>query len=150
ARMRLTADSTDKDPVTASPARVTLAAPARVTPASPPPVAPAASASAPAPAPAPVAPASPPPLPGAGERAIPVQMHDERTYVDDEPPGAMPKLAVPVGEFGDDAGTELEPAKLRIAYEQSTIKRDAASALLGIPEAPLTVVKQPPVEILLG
>jgi hypothetical protein len=128
ARMPLRADPTDKDPAAAVPARVTPASPAPVAPASP----------------------APPPIPAAAKRAIPVEMHDEKTHVDDEPPGAMPKLAVPVGEFGDDAGTELEPAKLRIAYEQSTIKRDAASALLGIPEPPLTVVKQPPVEILLG
>ena len=57
-------------------------------------------------------------------------------------------LTVPVGEF-DHGGTLLDKSKLRVAYEQSTIKRDAASALLGIAEQPETVVKAPPVEMLL-
>ncbi len=63
-------------------------------------------------------------------------------------PGSSPRLAVPVGEF-DNAGTLLEQDKLRIAYEQSTIKRDAASAVLGIAEPSETLVKSPPVGILL-
>jgi hypothetical protein len=42
-----------------------------------------------------------------------------------------PRLAVPVGEF-DHVETVLEPDKRRIAHGQATIKRDAASALLGI------------------
>ncbi len=67
----------------------------------------------------------------------------EETEVD---PGAH--LAVPIGEF-DRGATGIEQAKLRIAYEQSTIKRDAASSLLGIAEQPLTVVKETPVEVLL-
>lgn len=58
-------------------------------------------------------------------------------------------LTVPVGEF-DHGGTLLEQDKLRVAYEQATIKRDAASVLLAIPEAPLTTVKEMPVELLLG
>jgi hypothetical protein len=45
--------------------------------------------------------------------------------------GDPPRLAVPVGEF-DHAETVLEPDKRRIAHGQATIKRDAASALLGI------------------
>jgi hypothetical protein len=58
-------------------------------------------------------------------------------------------LTVPIGEFSTGT-TNIEHDKRRIAYEQSTIKRDTASALLEIPEQPLTVVKDPPVEILLG
>jgi len=76
--------------------------------------------------------------------ALPPDESGESTEVD---PNAH--LTVPVGEF-DHGGTLLEQDKLRIAYEQSTIKRDAASALLGLPEQPLTVVKAPPVEVLLG
>lgn len=68
----------------------------------------------------------------------------EATEVD---PGAH--LAVPIGEF-DQPSTLLDQDKLRIAYEQSTFKRDAANALLQIPEPPITTVKEPPVEILLG
>jgi len=98
----------------------------------------------------PPTPAAPPPIPAAARRAPVVETVEEQTTVDEGPPGAMPKLAVPVGEFGDDIGTELEPAKLRIAHEQATIKRDAASALLQIAEPPITIVKQPPVEVLLG
>jgi hypothetical protein len=45
--------------------------------------------------------------------------------------GDPPRLAVPVGEF-DHAETVLEQGKRRIAHAQATIKRDAASALLGI------------------
>ncbi len=57
---------------------------------------------------------------------------------------------VPRGEFEPGGGgTMIERDKLRIAYEQSTIKRDAANALLGIPEQPQTVVKSPSVEVLL-
>ena len=41
------------------------------------------------------------------------------------------RLAVPVGEF-DHAETVLDQDKRRIAHAQATIKRDAASALLGI------------------
>ncbi|HMG24714.1 MAG TPA: hypothetical protein VK607_25430, partial [Kofleriaceae bacterium] len=43
------------------------------------------------------------------------------------------RRAVPVGEF-DHTQTVLEQGKLRIAHAQSTIKRDAASALLGLAE----------------
>src|SRR5262249_5223081 len=48
-------------------------------------------------------------------------------------PGASEpsRLAVPVGEF-DHTETVLEQDKRRIAHGQATIKRDAASALLGI------------------
>ncbi len=56
---------------------------------------------------------------------------------------------VPRGEFDHHAGTDLERDKLRIAHEQSTMKRDAASALLSIAEQPETTVKPQPVEVLL-
>ena len=55
---------------------------------------------------------------------------------------------VPRGEF-DDSSTSVEQDKLRIGHAQATIKRDAANALLGIPEPPLTQVKPTPVEVLL-
>ncbi len=59
-------------------------------------------------------------------------------------------LAVPVGEFeGGGGGTLLEPDKMRIAHSQATIKRDASNAILNVAEAPLTVVKETPVEVLL-
>ncbi|HEX3480981.1 MAG TPA: hypothetical protein VHT91_38455, partial [Kofleriaceae bacterium] len=45
--------------------------------------------------------------------------------------GDPPRRAVPVGEF-DPGQTVLEQDKLRIAHAQATVKRDAASALLGI------------------
>lgn len=66
----------------------------------------------------------------------------------DDETDADSKLTVPVGEF-DDSSTFLEKDKLQIAHAQSTIKRDAASALLGIAEPHLTQVKPPPVEMLL-
>ena len=72
---------------------------------------------------------------------------DESAEATEVDPGAH--LTVPIGEF-DQPSTLLDQEKLRHAYEQATIKRDAASALLEIPEPPLTVVKEPPVEILLG
>jgi predicted nucleic acid-binding Zn-ribbon protein len=62
---------------------------------------------------------------------------------------ASPQYAVPVGEF-DSAPTELDQEKRRIAYEQGTIKRDPSNALLGIADGPQTVVKEPPVEVLLA
>jgi hypothetical protein len=45
--------------------------------------------------------------------------------------GDPPRLAVPVGEF-DHGQIVMEQDKLRTAHAQATIKRDAASALLGI------------------
>lgn len=87
--------------------------------------------------PPPMLPAKPP------VSALPPDESGEATEVD---PNAH--LTVPVGEF-DHGGTLLDKDKLRVAYEQSTIKRDAASALLGIAEQPETVVKAPPVEMLL-
>src|SRR5262249_54573950 len=62
-------------------------------------------------------------------------------------PGGM-QGSVPRGEF-EASGTLLDKSKLRIAYEQSTIKRDAANALLGVAEQPQTIVKETPVEVLL-
>ncbi len=66
------------------------------------------------------------------------------------PPPAMPPpdlasastLAVPVGEFGAGA-TRVDADKLHVAHEQSTIKRDAAGAILGMAEH-LTAVKPTP------
>ena len=58
------------------------------------------------------------------------------------------KRAVPVGEF-EDGNTLLEKDKLRIAHSQATIKRDVANSILNVAEAPLTVVKPTPVEVLL-
>jgi hypothetical protein len=55
---------------------------------------------------------------------------------------------VPRGEF-EAAGTHVEEDKRRIAYEQSTLKRDAANAILHIAEQPETKVKAQPVEVLL-
>ena len=68
------------------------------------------------------------------------------------PMQAMPAVAtapVPRGEF--DAGDVAadNDAKLRAHYVQATMKRDAAEALLGIPSPPATVVRAPPVELLL-
>lgn len=57
---------------------------------------------------------------------------------------------VPRGEFDTGKGTDVERDKLRIAHEQSTMKRDAASALLQIAEQPETKVKPQPVEVLLA
>jgi len=93
--------------------------------------------------------AVPPPLPLSRFTRPPLVVVDEPLLetIPEDWPGSMPPLAVPVGEF-DHSGT-LEEDKLRIAYEQSTLKRDAASALLGISEPPRTVVKAPPVGILL-
>ncbi len=59
-----------------------------------------------------------------------------------------PHLAVPVGEF-DSSSTVLEHDKRRLSHEQATIARDPANAVLGIAEPPLTVVKEPPIEVLL-
>lgn len=56
---------------------------------------------------------------------------------------------VPRGEFDHGNVTDIERDKLRIAHEQSTMKRDAASALLAIPEQPETTVRPQPVEVLL-
>ena len=98
--------------------------------------------------------AVPPPIPAA--RPVPridfVTPDDSETFVEDGPPGAMPALAVPVGEFdhGGFAGTEIEADKLRVQFEQSTMKRDAANAILGLPEPALTAVRATPVEVLLG
>ncbi|MDQ3367185.1 MAG: hypothetical protein M3680_17315, partial [Myxococcota bacterium] len=102
-------------------------------------------------------PTLPPPTPPRRVRAAavvaPLAPLDSDDEPDDEPVEATEvdpnaHLTVPVGEF-DHGATPAEPAKLRISYEQSTMKRDAATALLGMPEAPLTVVKETPVEMLL-
>lgn len=58
------------------------------------------------------------------------------------------QLAVPVGEF-DHGQTILEQDKLRVAYTQATIKRDAASALLGLAEPVPGAAKPQPGELLI-
>jgi hypothetical protein len=122
-------------------------------PTAPPPIPVAAAAGASGrtrlPLPPDVAPPAPPrvTLPPV-ERTPPVIVDDSLTIPEAVPPVA-PKLAVPVGEF--DSGVQtLDDDKLRVAYHQATIKRDAASALLQIPEAPQTVVKAPATEVILG
>ena len=92
-------------------------------------------------------PPRPPPIARSAPPSIATARPDESGEATEVDPNAH--LTVPVGEF-EDGGTLLEQDKLRIAYEQSTIKRDAAHALLGMPEQPLTVVRAPSVEILLG
>jgi hypothetical protein len=59
-----------------------------------------------------------------------------------EPDASAAQLAVPVGEF-DHGQTVIEQDKLRAAYSQATIVRDAASALLGI-AAPSPPAPPPP------
>jgi prefoldin subunit 5 len=63
-------------------------------------------------------------------------------------PDAAPRLAVPVGEF-DHGQMIVEQDKLRVAYTQATIKRDAASALLGLAEPAPPAGKPPPAELLI-
>ena len=53
-----------------------------------------------------------------------------------EPPAdrtSDPNLAVPVGEFDSGVAT-IDEGRLKVAYSQATVKRDAAEALLQIPE----------------
>ncbi|TMQ04535.1 MAG: hypothetical protein E6J90_51235 [Deltaproteobacteria bacterium] len=90
------------------------------------------------PAPSAPAPASAaPPSAATGDDGAPGTPSDPRS-----------RLAVPVGEF-DHGETVLEKDKLRIAHAQATIKRDAANALLGLPE-PAPAARPSPAEILLG
>jgi prefoldin subunit 5 len=70
----------------------------------------------------------------------------EARFADLGPTDTAPRLAVPVGEFDHDQ-TILEQDKLRVAYTQATIKRDAAGALLGLAEPAPPAVK--PVELLI-
>jgi prefoldin subunit 5 len=92
--------------------------------------------------------AVPPPVPPQRAFRAPPVVDDPSETIPEDHPGAMPRLVVPVGEF-DHAGTALEQDKLRIAYEQSTLKRDPASAILGLAEPSETQVKSPPVQVLL-
>ncbi len=101
----------------------------------------------PLPAPPTGTPARPPPIAQSKPPPITHAKPDDSGEATEVDPTAH--LTVPVGEF-DHGGTLLDKDKLRVAYEQSTIKRDAASTLLGLPEQPLTVVRAPSVEILLG
>ncbi len=64
------------------------------------------------------------------------------------PPVEAKELTVPVGEF-DSAGLTLTDEQLKAKYAHETIVRDAADAVLKLPDQPLTVVKETPVEILL-
>ncbi|MEO8702559.1 MAG: hypothetical protein ABI867_21115 [Kofleriaceae bacterium] len=98
--------------------------------------------------------AMPPPLPSTRALRIDAQIHPHDESIEtivEEHPSTLPRLAVPIGEFetGDGAGTMVEEDKRRIAYEQSTIKRDASNALLGLAEPSSTVVKPPSVQALL-
>ncbi len=136
----------------------TLPPPART---SAPPVPPAARSAKPS-SPPPI----PPPRPKAPTGAVPILGEPKRDQVS-IPPGQgattrpplsaastasgpidPDKLTVPVGEF-DPGPTMFESDKQRIAHAQATIKRDPASSLLDIPEAPLTQVKPVPIEVLL-
>ncbi|MBA2543346.1 MAG: hypothetical protein H0V17_27140 [Deltaproteobacteria bacterium] len=96
-------------------------------------------------------PSVPPPPPKA---RIDKPLHQDRELADlfgREPPKEVTPKPVPRGEFeAGGLGTEVEQDKRRIAYEQSTLKRDAASALLQIPEQPQTTVRPQPVEVLLN
>lgn len=93
--------------------------------------------------------ASPPAAPATAASVPPPRPpHGQETNPELGPPGAAPRLAVPVGEF-DHGQTILEQDKRRVAYTQATIKRDAASALLGLAEPALTAVKPPPGELLI-
>jgi hypothetical protein len=108
-------------------------------PANPPAVAPAV-------APAGSAASGPTRLPRA--QAVVVDDESAETLAEYSPAIHPDKLAVPVGEF-DHGPTVFEKDKQRIAHSQATIKRDVASSLLGIAEAPLTEIKPVPVEVLL-
>ncbi len=76
------------------------------------------------------APARPSPLPA--ERPAPAKFDDSLTIPEVVPPVA-PKLAVPVGEFDSGVKT-VDEDKLRAAYAHATVVRDAAEALLNIPD----------------
>ncbi|HVK82872.1 MAG TPA: hypothetical protein VM513_02140 [Kofleriaceae bacterium] len=96
----------------------------------------------------------PPPVPGAlaaiATRPATIGDEGERTIPDSSFRGEEASRQVPVGEFDDGSSTHLESDKLRVAHAQATIKRDAASAVLGIAEPALTQVKETPVELLLA
>lgn len=152
--------------------------PVKTAPSTPPPPPPRAGAKPTQPPPIPSAartkpptrPPSPPGAPvdkGTGPRAamppLPPTAPPVAPYTS-SPPGAVPRasreeaqlvndtsdtgLAVPVGEF-EDGATLLEKDKLKIAHSQATIKRDVSNSILNVAEAPLTVVKPTPVEVLL-
>lgn len=105
-----------------------------------------------------------PPLPATAPPVAPYAPPPTTAAPIASPPGAIPRagreqaqivndtsdtgLAVPVGEF-EDGATLQEKDKLRIAHSQATIKRDVSNAILNVAEAPLTVVKPTPVEVLL-
>ncbi len=98
--------------------------------------------------------AVPPPPPGsrakAETRPPPLSQPSEAKAIADLFGTApKPEPTVPRGEFEAAGLTDIEQDKRRIAYEQSTLKRDAANALLHIAEQPETKVKAQPVEVLL-
>ena len=83
---------------------------------------------------------------------------DEASDADGEPIGAddsgvivhddsSAQLAVPVGEFDQDHEI-VEQDNPRAAYAQATIKRDAASALLGLAEPARAVRQSPPAGVM--
>src|SRR5262249_47321893 len=100
----------------------------------------------------------PPPPPGRAKGSSQPPPIPPKAAIDVEGEATIPESTfraedsnrmVPVGEFDDGSSTSIEPDKLRIAHGQATIKRDAASAMLGITEPALTQVKETPVELLL-
>ena len=84
----------------------------------------------------------------------PIPQPPERAKAPTAPPvAAAPsvetkELTVPVGEF-DSAGLTLTDEQLKAKYAHETVVRDAADAVLKLPDQPLTVVKETPVEVLL-
>ena len=73
-------------------------------------------------------PARPSPMP-----ARPASEADDSLTIPEMPPPVEPKLAVPVGEFDSGVKT-IDEDKLREAYAHATVVRDAAEALLNIPD----------------
>ncbi len=72
----------------------------------------------------------------------------ERATSPTTPPVDAKELTVPVGEF-ESAGLTLTDDQLKAKYAHETVVRDAADAVLKLPDQPLTVVKETPVEVLL-
>lgn len=58
---------------------------------------------------------------------------DDSLTIPEVPPSVAPKLAVPVGEFDSGVAT-IDEEQLRTAFAHATVVRDAAEALLNIPD----------------